>query len=345
MSKSSYHMVHYRRNERTNWPVGTPTLENLCRAALGTTDAAGLPLWERAVGRTLSFSDPEPKQILLNKVADLQDAIYGEMCLVQNKDLQAIIQMTATKKQLSELTTAEIYDLSEREAPTGSQFLRGLLYWIVIGDHIFFVKLQGMTADLMQDYLNWLVSSGGSSATPPSISLKAQFDPSIEKIGELRSLRVSGKSSPPMSVAPTQESENKGPSETARRVADAFREWEQAIPIVRALFGEAKTDSLLKSLSDGEYLAVDATVKIRGRRAAESRAKLKELANSLSDMSDADVRIEGKDGTVSDGDAILRTRMPFTLPHEGSSILDFDNVADQLQEVYRRFVTDRKIQS
>ncbi len=38
-------------------------------------------------------------------------------------------------------------------------------------------------------------------------------------------------------------------------------------------------------------------------------------------------------GKVSDDDAILRTKMPFDLPHEGSNFLDFENVADQLQEV------------
>lgn len=35
--------------------------------------------------------------------------------------------------------------------------------------------------------------------------------------------------------------------------------------------------------------------------------------------------------------------MPFVLPHEGGTLLDFDNVADQLQKVYSRFVEDQKI--
>lgn len=345
MSKSSYHMVHYRRNERTNWPNGAPTLEALCRTVLGTVDGNGLTLWERAAGRAFQFVDPEPKQILLNKVADLQSAVFGELCLVQSKDLQALIDMTATKKQLSDLTTAEIYDLSEKEAPKGSQFIRGLLYWIVIGDHVFFVKLQGMTADLMQDYLNWLLFSVPGASPPSNIALKAQFDPSVEKIGDVRSLRVSGKSAAHISVRPAPVEQEGRTTRTVRQVKDAVIEAAMAIPVVEAIFGKAKTESLLESLSNDEYLSVDASVKVRGKRTAESRAKLQELAGELAGMSDADVRIEGKDGTVSDGDAILRTRMPFTLPHEGSSILDFDNVSDQLQEVYSRFVKDGKIQA
>jgi hypothetical protein len=114
---------------------------------------------------------------------------------------------------------------------------------------------------------------------------------------------------------------------------------------VEALFGKKETDSLVESLGPEEYLAVEASVKVRGRRTEESRKKFQSIANDLADASDAKVQIEGKDGRIVDGDAILRTRMPFHLPHEGSNLLEFDNVADQLQEVYARFVKDGKIKA
>ena len=37
--------------------------------------------------------------------------------------------------------------------------------------------------------------------------------------------------------------------------------------------------------------------------------------------------------------------MPFHLPYEGSNLLEFDNVSDQVQEVYARFVKDGKIKA
>jgi hypothetical protein len=345
MSKASYLMVHYHQNQRTDWDVGAPTLEQTCRQALAQKSPAGLPLWERADGRIYSFNDPEPRQILLNKVADLQSAVFGEMCLVQTKDLQAIIDMTAEKKQLSDLTTAEVYALAERAAPTGSQFLRGLLYWLAIGDHVFFVKLGSMSSAMMQDYLNWLVSNTGALPVGKAIILRAQFDPSGGDIGQVRSLRVSGKTAPKMIITPANDETVATVKTTSRRIKDAIRESEMARPILIALFGEEKTESFQESLGVGEYLSVDATVKIKGRRTEESKRKIRELANDLDDMSDTDVQIEGKDGTLKDGDAILRTKMPFSVPHEGSTILDFDNVADQLQIVYRRFVEDGKIKS
>ena len=71
--------------------------------------------------------------------------------------------------------------------------------------------------------------------------------------------------------------------------------------------------------------------------------RLIDIASDLADASDGKVLVEGSDGKISDGDAILRTRMPFNVPIEGSNLLEFDNVADQLQEVYKRFVKDGKI--
>jgi hypothetical protein len=46
---------------------------------------------------------------------------------------------------------------------------------------------------------------------------------------------------------------------------------------------------------------------------------MKTLAGELADLTDGKVQVEGKDGKLSDDDAILRTRMPFNLPHEGSN--------------------------
>jgi hypothetical protein len=345
MSKTSYLMVHYHQNQRANWDGTSPTLEQICRSALSKKDASDLPLWERADARVYSFGDLEPKQILLNKVADLQSAVFGEMCLVQSKDLQAIIEMTAEKKQLSDLTMAEVYALAERAAPAGSQFLRGILYWLAIGDHVFFVKLGAMSSGMMQEYLNWLLASTSSLAVGKTVALLAQFDPSGGDIGQVKSLRVSGKTAPKMTVTPVQDATVATVKTTSRRIKDAIRESEMARPILVALFGEERTESFQESLGEGEYLSVDATVKIKGRRTEESKRKIRELANALDDMSDTDVQIEGKDGTLKDGDAILRTKMPFSVPHEGSTILDFDNVADQLQTVYRRFVEDGKIRS
>ncbi len=344
---TTYHMVHYRRFDAGTTDLRGKTLEALCRTALNTSNG-GAPLWERPEDRLFDIGGDDGRKIFLNKVADLSSAVFGEMCLAQARDLQALLNMTPSKVQLSDLTTAVVYDLDEREAPRGSQFIRGLVYWMAIGNHVFFVKTHSMTAELMQQYVDWLLKVRTSTLHADlQFALQAEFDQTLvaSDIGEIRSLRVTGKASPQIAVVLPPEPDQPREVKTSRRVADRFAQMQQAVPIVEALFGSARAESLVNSLGPNEYLAVEATVKVRGRRTEESRKRFQGIANDLADISDAKVQIEGKDGRVVNGDAILRTRMPFHLPHEGSNLLEFDNVADQLQEVYSRFVKDGKIKA
>ncbi len=343
---NAYHMVHYRRFTPADATLlKGKSLEVLCREALNTENGAS-KLWARPDDRIFDVGDSDGRKIFLNKVADLSSAVFGEMCLAQEKDLQALLKMEASEIELSDLTTATVYDLNESEAPAGSQFIRGLAYWLAIGDHVLFVKTHSMTPDLVRQYLDWLLKVRGAVADPGlSFELNAEFDKTMTAgdIGEIRNLRVRGKSAPQV-ITVEHETETKEVS-TSRAVKDKFAQMAQAVPMIRALFGDKEAESLIESLGPEEYLAVEAHVKVRGRRTEESRKKFQSIANDLADETDAQVQIEGKDGQIRDGDAILRTRMPFHLPHEGSNLLEFDNVADQLQEVYSRFVKDGKIKA
>jgi hypothetical protein len=346
---TAYHVVHYRKFEP---PKAQPQkLEGLTRSALNTKDKGGLALWQRVGDRVFDLPDVGNKKVLLNKVADLSSAVFGEMCLVQDEGLQALLELTAADVQTSNITTAQIFKLQEQAAPKGSQFIRGMVYWLSIGNHLFFVKTQSMTADHLRQYFEWLLRVR-TSELPPSASvvLQAEFDRAQVggDIGDIQSLTVRGNAIP-LSVraaakaADSSKTVTEKVRDTARRIMDRSAIFEQAVPIVEALLGPKKTKSLVDSLGPNEYLAVDASVKVRGRRTEASKDRMQQLASELADLTDGSVSIEGKDGKISDGDAILRTRMPFDLPHEGSNFLDFENVADQLQEVYTRFVKDGKI--
>ncbi|MBB5708328.1 hypothetical protein [Sphingopyxis panaciterrulae] len=342
---TTYHMVHYRRFDADAKALKGKTLEALCREALNSAVKKS-SLWSRPEDRVFDVVDGDGRKIFLNKVADLSSAVFGEMCLAQAKDLQALLKMEPSEIELSDLTTATVYDLAESEAPEGSQFIRGLAYWLAIGNHILFVKTNLMTPELVRLYLDWLLKERGAVLDPStSFALNAEFDKAATAgdIGEIRNLRVSGKSAPQAITAANEPGQRE--VKTSRRVADKVAQMSQAVPIVKALFGDKQAESLIESLGPKEYLSVEASVKVRGRRTEESKKKFQAIANDLADESDAKVQIEGKDGQIRDGDAILRTRMPFHLPHEGSNLLEFDNVADQLQEVYARFVKDGKIKA
>ncbi|ADV13009.1 hypothetical protein [Mesorhizobium ciceri] len=341
---TAYHMVHYR-NFVSSSGDGV-RLESLSRSVLDQKDQQGSALWARVLDRVQNIDTGGARQLVLNKVADLSTAVFGEVCLVDTKGLQALLQLQRSTVALSDKTKAEVFNLDERLAPAGSQFLRGMAYWLAIGNHLFFVKTSGMTADLIKGHFEWLLKSHPNGmASTESFSLQSEFDRSqlSGDIGDIRNLRVKGSAVPTFRVDTVEPDKPSGFRRTMRTVTDRLVQFQQAVPIVEALLGPARTESLVASLGPDEYLTVDASVKVRGRRTEESKANLKKLANDLADITDGTVQVEGRDGKLSDGDAILRTNMPFDLPHDGSNLLDFNNVADQLQEVYSRFVRDGKI--
>lgn len=343
---TAYHMVHYRKVEVENAGEATSTFEEACRSILGEGDGAGISLWNRVGDRIYSSSDHPNLEIILNRVADLTSSVFGEMCLVDTNGLQALLQQKSANVELSNVTVAEIFDLAETAAPNGSKFIRGMVYWLAISDHFFFVRTSSMTPRLIHSFFEWF-SVGATSGYPSGSKLvfQAEFNKSqiSGDIGDIKKLRVSGAAVPQFDASIVKD-ENAEIS-TTKKVADRMVAFSQALPIVEALLGATRTQSLVESLGPKEYLAVDASVRVKGSRTNSSKQKLKELTNELADLTDGKVLVEGKGGKLSDNDAILRMSMPFELVADGASLLDFNNVADQLQEVYNRFVKDGLINS
>lgn len=338
-----YHMVHYRRFEPAAPLPNGATLELLCRQSLSTADANGVDLFKRLHDRVMDLGGDAATKVILNRVADLADAVFGEMCLVDERGLQAFLQMKAEQVQLSDLTKAEIFALAEKSAPEGLQFVRGLGYWLLIGDHIFFVKTQALTPDHIHGYLDWLLKSHEQLAAEATFRLQAEVDKTLGAgdIGDIKKLRVTSRSAPAIMLIDDGEA-TPAQRNKIRRLTARMSFSDEAARVAEAVFGSVKADSLIKSFGPEEQLVADTTFSVKGPRTAASKEKLKDLVNDVAD-SDAKIQVEGKDGKITDGDAILRTRMPFVRPHDGSALLEFDNVSDQLREVYSRFVKDAKI--
>jgi hypothetical protein len=189
---NAYHLVHYRLFKPETKKAST--LETLCRAALDGK-VKSVPLWQRVGDRVFDLPDVQNRKVVLNKVADLSSAVFGEMCLIQSDGFQALLELKAANVQTSNITTAEIFNLQERSAPQNSQFIRGMIYWMAIGDHLLFVKTQSMIAENLRQYLDWLLKIR-STVLPATaqMTLQAEFDRSQigGDIGEIKSLRLSG---------------------------------------------------------------------------------------------------------------------------------------------------------
>jgi hypothetical protein len=106
----------------------------------------------------------------------------------------------------------------------------------------------------LRQYIEWLLKQA-SSALPSSanVKLQAEFDRATVggDIGEIKSLRVSGNAAP-LLMSAAQPIPPKGITKkvqhTARRIADRLVEMQQALPVVEALFGKVRANSLVESL-------------------------------------------------------------------------------------------------
>lgn len=344
MSALIYHMVHYREFAHVDTTKPSDTLESLLRASLSSLGASGFAKWESIEDRLYALKDGTGMDMVLNRVSDLKSAVFGEMCLIHDNAMQALLSQNSQKQKLSAITIAEIYALTEQTAPKGSRFVKGLAYFIAIGNHLFFIRTQSLTDKLIERYLVWFLTSGGANLGGGDPDFRSKFDSSVYAgdIGDIQALRISGPSFPQMQIAAANDVEKKE-RQTTRKVSDQFVQFEKAFEIAKTLLGPIRAEELAASLGPKERLVVDATVKVRGTRTEESKKKLSDIAKELDSMTEGKVGVEGRDGKISDEDIILRTRMPFSPIADGSSLLDFYNVADQLQLVYKRFVEDGKI--
>ena len=161
---------------------------------------------------------------------------------------------------------------------------------------MFIVKTQTMTMNNVRDYIDWLLSSC-TKALPVDSGLRLQAEMDRSKtggdIGEVRKLRVTGKSVP-INVEVAEEDQTKKTVGTRRVLKQKSMDREEAIPFAQAIFGQQGTKSLVDSLGPEEYLSVEAALAIRGKRTSTSRKKLKELANELADQERRKGRNSGK---------------------------------------------------
>lgn len=82
-------MVHYREFQPEGLPDGFD-LEQMIRDRLSANGPSGLPRWEAISDRLMDPEGGTGLELVLNRVADLSSAVFGEMCLVHQNGLQTL---------------------------------------------------------------------------------------------------------------------------------------------------------------------------------------------------------------------------------------------------------------
>lgn len=331
-----YFDIHYRKASGIS--KNPATLEGAIKAALEKKDAGGQTLWLRAQDRIMDIVDQaDGERLLFNTPADVTKGVAGELCLYRMGAVQPVLAFEASTVQTSNLSVAEIFKLIEEKAPEKREFITGVCYWLVIGNHVLFVTLRGFSKEYVRDFFAWLIAESAGR----DLKLTAELDPAevAGNLGRIGKFVVRGSNgSPKFAVSPADTG-----GEVKIRKGRKAVPWDKAEEAIALTIGENGLSRLKDSLTARNSLFAETEWGVLGPRSKKLKETLSNLASEAANATDGEVSIMARDGEIKDGSAILKLRLPFDVEGDGHYLLDFADVVSQLNEAYRRFAADGKL--
>jgi hypothetical protein len=345
--------IHYRRLLRQDgtFPVDK-TLQDRISTAMEATKPDGSRVREKAKHRLASVPSHEGSQRLLNTYHAEDACIFGTVCLTSPGQLQALIKVTdagGAHPNLAEIMAQ--LEIAEAAAPSGHEYVHGMTYWVVIGDHFYQIQHVSMQAKAMEEYLTWLLRDTESISAAEAVMLQWKFDRSQVGDDELESIQIGGLmpesvyEPPPdevmtTKVASTLVQDVETRESMGERVAATFAKARQ---VIVDLIGEVETDKIIKAMPPDAALDVRVNIGFRARKRKLKREVMSNLEAGLRNIADGEIIAKGRNGEVRGNDARLSMEMNVRRISETSSLLDPEDALRQILEVHRRFIHDSKI--
>ena len=328
--------VHYRR--LVSLPGMSSHLAGAVEQALGAV-VDGVSYredWRRRV-ETLPADPPQSR--FINNVHSDGLTAFGTLCAYTEQQMQALIDTGPTA------ASADV-PVSDAQAPTGSDYLHGIAYWLIIRDHCYVVQHPRVTSKALEQYLTWLLQRAAIFDDSQSVVLGSHFDlaavggdldevVSVE-IGGLAPETVGGDDDSTVEVTTREVEERRSLREIKPTFAGARR-------VLEGLLGEIDASSFIESMPEGAALDVTVNIGYRSKKQRIERSALGKVGTQLRNLGDGDVRIRGRNGTTHGHDARLHMNMPFRLIRANGILLDLEDARTQLRRVHDRFLEDGKI--
>ena len=335
--------VHYRRFEPANGTWSKGSLQNMLVAALAATAPSGLTFTNEWSARTLAVpGEPQLRRFAHNIVSATTD-LSGTMCLFSPNDWAPVLIResadSGTHKTLDEALKA--VEIAERPPVGGEDYLRGIAYWLVAGNHLFVVQHTSIQTKAFEEYFKDLLDAAGITAEAEKFALRAVFNKAVVggDLNEITAVEVGGILSQGLPEIIT--TEGKVVEETLGRTTSRF---ERAMDVLKAVFGAPDAERILKEIPKEAELEVEVRFGYKTKRRGVSRAALEDIARSARNLPDGEVTAFGKDGKQIGDDLRLSMPMPFELLREHGALLNLNDARTQLIRVYQRFVEDGKIE-
>lgn len=341
MSGSRYAVVHYRKLIRDGAGIASgKTLSGAIREALDRQQPNGERYRENWRHRLTATPDDPNQQRLANNVHTDAETAFGNLCVFTPGDLQTLIDATTTSGN-----SASVGDLI---APGGREYLKGMAYWLVVGDHCYIVQHVAVRTKALEEYLTWLLRDAKAISARGAVMLQTAFDAASVggDLDNVHSIEIGGLA--PESIGETASIEAM-PVVSAEEVAERktlgrrLVQFGKAMNIVEELLGSVGAREILAKMPSEAALEVMVHIGYRGKRRKMDRTSMSELATRLRNIDVGEVTVRSKDGRVRGDSVWLQQQMPFRRSQPNGNLLDLDDVRKQLREVHRRFLQDGKI--
>lgn len=325
-----YLPVNYRRAS----VAGGGTLEAALRLSIDAVLESGQRFSDAPAERTMVL-EKGGHELLLNEFADVVDGVAGIICEVIPGSMQPVLKRVSQEKKLTNLTTANIFEIAETAAGDDTDFVQGLCYFYVRNNHVLFTTVKGFRKADVGTFFAWLLDRFKAGV----LSLEATLDKAEvgNDLGRVSKFRIKGSSSKGAGVALGVDHEVK------RRAGAKTVAWSKAEDVVRTVLPEDAFDKLLSSMGNKNHLVADVQWSVAGPRGKKVREAMQEIVTELADMDDGIIGIEAKGGVIKDGGVILEIKRLFNVALEKTILIDFDHATDVLVDQYSTWVKDKKL--
>lgn len=342
MSDTRFATVHYRKLIRGVAAISAgKSLSDVIREALDQQHHDGGRYRENWRHRLTPAPGDGDQLRLINDVHTDAESAFGILCAFTPGHLQALIDAGTGPRDSA--------NVGEMIAPGGNEYLRGIAYWLVVLDHCYIVQHSAVRTKALEEYLTWFLREAAQViGADGTIALQTAFDAASVggDLDNVQSIEIGGVvpgepqgNGQPMPMLPAL----KGETEIRRTLGAKRAFFEKAEKILTDLVGPLQAEKILADVPPEASLEVMVNIAYRTKKRGVDRASLKDLATSLRNIDDGEVRVRTKDGKLQ-GDAVwLQASMPFRRLRSNGNLLDLVHAREQLIEVHRRFLRDGKI--
>ena len=342
MSETRRATVHYRRLVREHAAISDGvTLSRAIGEALDRRHPNGGSYRENWTCRLTPSPDDLDQRRLFNYVHTDAESAFGNLCAFTPGDLQALIDARALPGASA--------SLAESIAPGDNEYVKGIAYWLAVGDHCYVVQTSAVRAKALEEYLTWFLRDATQTiGSAGSIMLQGAFEAASVggDLDDIQSVEIGGLA--PQTVRDSDLDARLSP-ETEREVEERRSLGARRAPFERArrildiLLGTASAERILETVPDEASLDVMVSIGYRATRRQVDRATMSELATSLRNIEDGEIKVRAKSGKLHGNLVWLQEPMSFRCLRPNGNLLDLEHARAQLLEVHRRFLHDGKI--